>query len=154
MQQKIVVLSQFDGSVKLLKIDLETCHRKIVPSKDVDENEIAFGFFEVEETAQYLDSVALVATPEGPLLILRDTRYYPSTETTEIQINDDAKSSSFLVFHEGRKIFELTYEAKFGIGLHPYNNSRADIDFYFWLSANIKSSGFYEKYTRDLKHLR
>jgi hypothetical protein len=153
MQNKFVAVSQFDGSVKLLKIDLATGEREIVPHDEVDEKQVTFGMFEVEKVNQELVSVVLLATPEGPLLILKDLHFRPEIESTKIEVKDDGQFSHFLVLDEGEPVFGLFYEAKFGIGLHPYLNEREDVDFYYWLSENINNPKLYQAYTKEIKYI-
>jgi hypothetical protein len=153
MEQNFVVLRQFDGDVKLLKIELSSGIRELVNIDEVARNKITFGTFESERNSPILESVALIATPEGPLLYLNDLKYVPEINRTKVEVEDDGKISSFRILHEDKFIFGLFFEEKFGIGLHPYNNAREDIDFYFWLSKNIDDPGFYKAYTRDIKYM-
>lgn len=151
MQGESVLLSQFDGEVKYLKIKLSTGDAQIIPASEIDKDKVTFGMFECEESASGLNCVALLATPQGPLMLLNDTRLYPDADKTKIKIKDDEDLSHFLVLHEGEQIFGLFYEKKFGIGLHPYNNTREDIDFYYWLSKNIGNPKLYKIYTKETK---
>lgn len=154
MQDKFVAVPQFDGSVKLLKINLATGERELVQHDEVDEKQLAFGMFESEKAVPELESVALLGTSEGPLLILKDLQFHPDIETTKIEVKDDGDFSHFLVLDEGRPVFGLFYTAKFGVGLHPYLHTREDFDFYYWLSKNINNPKLYQSYTRELKYLR
>ena len=72
---------------------------------------------------------------------------------SHVEVSDDGNYSSFKISHENQHVFECFYETKFGIGLHPYNNQREDIDFYFWLSKNINNPKLYEAYTKELKYI-
>lgn len=153
MENKFVAVNQFDGAVHLLKIDMVTGDRKIVSADDLDESQVSFGLFESERESPDLESVALIATPEGPLLFLNDLKYQPKIGKTKIEVEDDGGISHFRVLHERQCIFGLFYKEKFGIGVHPYNNSREDIDFYYWLSRNIKNPKLYEAYTKEVKYV-
>jgi hypothetical protein len=153
MQGKFVAVHQFDGSVKLLKIDLGTGERQVVPHEAVDEKNVTFGMFEVEKVEPELETVALLATPEGPLLVLKDLQFRPDIQKTRIEIKDDGQFSHFLVLDNGEPVFGLFYEPKFGIGLHPYLHERQDFDFYYWLSKNINNPKLYQSYTREIKFL-
>ena len=77
MEQKLVAISRFDGSVSLLKIDLLIGTKEIIPIHNVELDKISFGFYEQEKGAPPSDSIALLATPEGPLLFLDDLEYRP-----------------------------------------------------------------------------
>jgi len=153
VERDIVALRQFGGGVKLLKIELSRGMRELVAIDEVAKHKIAFGTFECEQPGPVLKSVALIATPAGPLVYLDDLRYVPEIYKTKIEIKDDGNISNFQIFHDGQLIFGLFFDAKFGIGLHPYNQTREDIDFYFWLSKNIDDPGFYKAYTRDLPYV-
>jgi hypothetical protein len=153
MQNKFVALRQFDGSVKLLKIDLATGERQIVPSAKVNQKHVTLGAFEVEKVEPELESVALLATPEGPLLILKDLQFRPDIQNTRIEVKDDGKFSHFLVLDDGEPVFGLFYEEKFGIGLHPYLHERQDFDFYYWLSKNLNDPKLYRYYTKEIKYI-
>jgi hypothetical protein len=153
MQNKFVAVEQFDGSVELLKIDLATGERQIVAHDELDEKDVAFGMFEVEKIEPEVESVALLATPEGPLLILNDLQYRPDIQNTRIEVKDDGKFSHFLVLDDGEPVFGLFYEKKFGIGINPYLNEREDIDFYYWLSKNINNPKLYQVYTKEIKYI-
>lgn len=109
--------------------------------------------FEIERRDPNVDIVVLLATPDGPLLFLNGNQYCPEKGKTKISINDDENLSHLLVSHEGRPIFGLFYEKKFGIGLHPYNKTREDIDFYYWLCTKISNPKFYEVYTKDITYI-
>jgi len=87
------------------------------------------------------------------LLYLDDLRYVPKIHRTKIEIKDDESISSFRILHDAQLIFELFFKAKCGIGLHPYNNTREDIDFYFWLGKNINDPEFYKAYTKGIKYM-
>ncbi|QYF94619.1 hypothetical protein KY495_05310 [Massilia sp. PAMC28688] len=128
MQNQIVALRQFDGTVKLLKLNLATGEREINPAEDVEKGRIARGIYEAEGEGAELETVAMVATPGGPLLMLQDQPYHPSVENTKIVVQDDGQLCHFMVFDQDEPIFCLFYEPKFGIGLHPYVNEREDID--------------------------
>jgi hypothetical protein len=154
MANTTVVVGQFDGSVKLLRIDLSTAEREVISADEVDENEIAFGLFEVEKSETDLNSVALLATPDGPLLLLKERQYRPDISKTKIKIKTDGQFPHFQIFHEQNPIFGLFYGEKSGIGLHPYNNTREDIDFYYWLCKKISTPQFYQAYTKDIKYLQ
>lgn len=154
MTNSIVAVSQFDGTVKLLTIDLSTGERQVISADVVNEDDITFGLFEVEQSEAELNSVALLATPEGPLLFLKDIRYQPDIKKTKIKIEDNGDFLHFQILHEENHVFGLFYEEKFGIGLHPYNTSREDIDFYYWLCKKINMPQFYQTYTKDIKYVR
>lgn len=153
MANTTVDISQFDGSVNLLKIIISTGEREITPADEVNKDDIAFGLFEVEKSEFDLNSVALLATPDGPLLLLKEIQYRPDISKTKIKINADGKFVHFQILHEKNHIFGLFYEEKFGIGLHPYNNTREDIDFYYWLCKKINMPKFYQTYTKEIKYL-
>lgn len=154
MLKGLVAVHQFDGCVKLLKIDLATGAREVVPSDVVMEDEVGFGFFEIETINTGLSTVALMATPAGPLLFLNELRYYPDVERSKIDIQDHKNFSTFTISHGERRVFEFSYEEKFGIGLHPYNNSREDIDFYYWLGKYINNPQLHEKYSREITYTK
>jgi hypothetical protein len=153
MTGKTIAISQFDGTVKLMKIELSTGVREIVPAKQIDEEKVTFGLFEIEESNHRSESVALIATPDGPLLVFNDTLYHPNAEDTKVDIADDGEFSHFRILHQGEPIFGMFYKEKSGLGLHPYNRSREDIDFYFWLKNKINEPKFYKAYTRDIVFL-
>ena len=153
MKGQSIAISQFDGAVKLLKIDMVTGNRKVISVNELSENQLCFGMFESEKVGSNLESVALVASPEGPLLLLNDFQYRPQIDKTRITVRDDGEFSHFRVLHEGECIFGLFYREKFGVGLHPYNNSREDVDLYYWLSKNINNPKLYEIYTKDIKYV-
>ena len=150
MQNKFIAINQFDGTVKLLKIELSTGNRHVIPAEGVDKTSIAFGLFEMESESE---TVALLATPGGPLLFLKDLQYRPEIGKTKIEVTDDGGFSHFQVFHDGGIVFSLFYKEKFGIGLHPYNNNREDIDFYYWLEKNHNDPKFYKVYTKEIHYL-
>lgn len=146
MQNQIVALQQFDGTVKLLKLNLATGAREIIPAEGVEKGRIARGMYEDEGEGAELETVAMVATPEGPLLMLQHQPYRPSVEDTKIVVQDDVQLCHFIVFDQDQPIFRLSYEPKSGIGLHPYVNEREDIDFYYWLSKNINDPKLHQTY--------
>lgn len=151
MQGDSVLLSQFDGQVEFLKIKFSTGDAQIISASEIDKDKVSFGMFEYEENASGLNCVALLATPQGPLMFLNHMRLYPKADKTTVEIKDDENLSHILVLHETRPIFGLFYESKFGIGLHPYNSARRDIDFYYWLSENIGDPKMYEIYSKEIK---
>jgi hypothetical protein len=154
MENTTIAISQFDGSVKLLRVCLATGERDLIPANEIHEDEIAFGLFDFEKSETGLDSVALVATPEGPLFFLKNMQYRPALNKTKIKIDSDGNYFHFQILHEENHIFGLFYKEKSGIGLHPYNRSREDIDFYYWLCKKINMPQFYQTYTRDIKYLK
>lgn len=154
MKNRTVALIQFDGSTKLLKIDLATGAREVVPRNDATEDQTAFGFFEVETIDKGLDTFALLATSAGPLLFFNDQQYYPAVDLSRIEINDHEKFSTFKMLHGECCIFEFSYEEKFGIGLHPYSNTREDIDFYYWLAQNNNNQELYQLYSREITYVK
>jgi hypothetical protein len=138
-----IALSQFDGSRQLLKIDLVSGARKLIPAQA--DSDTAFGMFDAENGQHYL---ALVATPDGPLLMFKDAQYRPQLGRTRIDITDGLNYSHCRILHDGALVVELAYQIKHGIGLHPYNRDREDIDFYYWLSRHIGDPDLYATYTR------
>lgn len=150
---KFIAIRQFDGCTKLLKVDLSTGEYEIVLADEIDKEKITFGLFEIEEGKHSAEFVALVATPGGPLLISTGILYRPLIAKTQAVIVDDDRRSRFRILHEGSPIIELSYEEKWGIGLHPYASSRDDIDFYFWLAGHIDKPEFYRAYTREIVYL-
>jgi hypothetical protein len=90
---------------------------------------------------------------KAPCYFFHGREYRPEIGKTGIKINDEGRFSHVLVSHEERLIFELFYEKKFGIGLHPYSNERKDVDFHYWLDKNLGSSKFYLTYKRDIKFI-
>ena len=58
------------------------------------------------------------------------------------------KLSHFMVSHDDQLIFELLYEEKDGVGSHPYNKSREDVDFYYWLSKSAGNPKLYNYYSK------
>ncbi len=154
MQNSIIAISQFDKPVNLLRFDLSTGERKVISFADVDRNDVTFGLFDFEENENDLNTVALIATPTGPLLLLKNIQYRPEINKTEIKISNHEKFFHFQIFHEKKHIFGLFYQEKFGIGLHPYNNTREDIDFYYWLCQNINNPLLYKTYTREIIYLK
>ena len=147
-----IALTQFDSSVRLLLIDLVAIERRLIPAEMVNTKSICFGFFEVESETPTL-TVALFATPEGPVLLLNDLLYALSLEKTKIKISDEGKKTHFRILHENQHIFGMFMEPKFGIGLHPYSNEREDIDFYYWLSTKVGNPDFYSTYTREIVYV-
>jgi hypothetical protein len=154
MEKRLVAVRQFDGSVELLKIDIMSGEREIIPFSAVEKNRVAFGFFEIEKNEAELDTVALVATPDGPLFFLKDLKYFPEIKKTKIKINQDGDFFHFQILHEGHHVFGLFYEEKFGIGLHPFIHTREDFDFYYWLRTIIDNPEFYQKYTREIRYYK
>lgn len=154
MKNKFVAVHGFDAVVSLLKIDWTTGARSVIARDEVDERFVTFGMFEAEKKgAGEIHSVALLATAEGPLLILDDLKFRPNVHETKINVEDDDQVSHFRVLDDGKPVFGLFYEKKFGIGLHPYLKAREDIDFYYWLSKNINNPKLFQTYTRELKFL-
>lgn len=153
MQKRFLAVHQFGGNVRLLKIDLTTGERRLVPHDEIDERDVTFGMFEVENLEPDLESVALLATPEGPLLILKDLQFRPDIQRTKIEVKDEGQLSHFLILNGGEPVFGLFYPEKFGVGLHPYLNEREDVDFYYWLSKNINNPKLYQTYTRAIKYV-
>lgn len=150
MTNKTIALHQYDGSVELMKIDLSTGASEIGPSKESSEEKIAFGMFELEEGNQPPQALALLATPDGPLLIFNGTMYRPNACETRAEITEQGEFSHFRILHLGAPVFELSYKEKFGVGLHPFAQDREDIDFYFWLKNKINEPKFYQAYTREI----
>ena len=153
MQSKFAVISQFDNDVNLLKLNLSTGSGQLILSENINEDQISFGMFEIENHELHIDLIALLATPDGPLLFLNGNQYRPEIGKTKISIKNEENLSHFLISHEGRPIFGISYEKKFGIGLYPYNKSREDIDFYYWLCKNISNSKLYAVYTKKIKYI-
>lgn len=153
MPSKFIAVSQFDGTVNLLKMDLSSGTREIIPADAVAEDDVSFGLFEIEKNAPEPDYLALLATPDGPLLVFKDGQYYPDLEQTRIEITGDGQYSHIRIFDDGDIVFGMFYEDKFGIGLHPYNRTREDIDFYYWLSKKINDPKFYTTYTKDIAYI-
>jgi hypothetical protein len=150
MENKLITIGQFDGDAELLKIDLSTGEASLVPAHNFDKSKICFGMYESEKNGSSLDYVALIATAEGPLLFLKTLQYRPEIGKTQIKIQDDDEYCSFRVLHAGQPVFGCFYERKFGIGLHPYNRGREDVDFYYWLSKHITDPKLYKVYSRDI----
>jgi hypothetical protein len=138
-----ITLSQFYGTQQLLKIDLASGTRQIIPAAAGCDT--AFGMFEAEDSQHFL---ALLAKPDGPLLIFQDGQHGPQLGKTSIAIIDEGDYSHCRILHEGALVMELAYQCKHGIGLNPYNRTREDIDFYYWLSKNIGNPALYATYTR------
>jgi hypothetical protein len=152
-ESRFVAVSQFEGSVDLLKIDLATRAWEIIPTTEVMPDEVSFGLFEIERDGPACEIVALLATPKGPLLIFKEHQYRPEIGKTTIGLKTVRDSTRFRILHAGEEVFGLSYVDKFGIGLHPYNRKRSDIDFYFWLSIEIDNPKFYEVYTREIRSM-
>jgi hypothetical protein len=142
-------LRRYSNSVDLLQISTNANDMKIVSAEGVEKNRIAEGFFESEGREKITSITALMATPNGPLLILNFARYYPKLEKTKIEVDDCGKLSQFLVFDGGEILFQLFYEEKVGIGSNPYDQNRDDVDFYCWLSKNAKNPKFYDYYCKE-----
>jgi hypothetical protein len=138
-----ITLSQFDGTRQLLQIDLVSGEQQIIPA--AADRDTAFGMFEAEDNQHFL---ALLATPDGPLLLFKDCQYRPQLDKTSITITDGPAYSHCCILHDGALVVELAYQSKHGIGLHPYNRDREDIDFYYWLNQHIGSPALYATYTR------
>ncbi|RFP21666.1 hypothetical protein D0T25_10455 [Duganella sp. BJB488] len=153
MPNRFIAVAQFDGTVSLLKMDLSSGEREIVPLGAVAEDDVAFGLFEAERGKSGLESLALVATPDGPLLTYSGQLYYPKIDRTHIEIAGDGNYSHFRLLDGAAVVFELPYENKFGTGLHPYLRTRDDIDFYHWLGGRINSPEFYTAYTRNIRYI-
>jgi len=149
----LIAIRQFDGCTKLLKVDLSTGRHEIVLPDEVDKEKITFGLFEIEEGNHSPEFVALVATPDGPLLISTGLLYRPLIAKTQAVIVDQDRRSQFRLLHEGTPVIDFSYDEKWGIGLHPFANSRNDIDFYFWLAGHIDKPNFYQAYTREIIYL-
>ena len=154
MENLIIAISQFDRPVNLLKINLSTGEREIISSDDVEAKDVTFGLFDFEENDSVLNTVALIATPKGPLLFLKDEKYYPEIKKTKIKITNQEEYFYFQILHEDKHVFGLFYEEKFGIGSHPYNNTREDVDFYYWLCQNVNNPLLYKTYTREITYLK
>lgn len=152
MNKKSIVLAQFDAPVHLLRVDLLSLERQLISAATVDEQKISFGFFEVEREAPQLDTIALFATPDGPVLLLNDLLYPPVLGKTKIKLIDEDEQSHFRILHDNQHVFGMFVSSKFGIGLHPYNNEREDIDFYYWLSTQVQNPDFYSTYTREMTY--
>lgn len=153
MQNKFAVINQFDNDVNLLKLNLLTGDAQLISTNKIDEDQISFGMFEIENHELHIDIVALLATPDGPLLFLNGSQYRPEIGKTKISVKDDENLSHLLISHEGHPIFGIFYEKKFGIGLHPYHKNREDIDFYYWLSRKISDPKLYAVYTKDIIYI-
>jgi hypothetical protein len=153
MKNKFLVISHFDSAVNLLKLNLSTGRGQLISTDKVDKDQISFGMFEIENHEPHVDLVALLATPDGPLLFLNGNQYRPEIGKTKIGIKDDENLSHFVISHEGLAIFRIFYEKKFGAGLHPYNINREDFDFYYWLYKKISAPELYAVYTRDIMYI-
>ena len=147
---RFVAVSQFDGSAKLLTVDLSSGKHMIVPAEKISGNKITFGQFEFEESTHSPAFIALIATPDGPLLISEGVMYQPAIARTMALIVDEGGCSRFRVLHDGTPILEMSYAEKWGVGLHPYVINREDIDFYFWLKCRFDKPDFYQAYTREI----
>jgi len=152
-QNRFIAVRQFDGSAKLLKVDLSSGAYELLSSEGVGEEEITFGLFEIEENNLSPKFIAVIATPEGPKLISDGMLYRPDIASTTAVIIDDSTKSIFRILHEGSPIFEMPYSEKWGIGLHPFARNREDVDLYFWLKGHIDSPDFYLAYTREIVYL-
>lgn len=150
---KCIAIRQFDGATELLKVDLSTGGYGIVSAQEIGKEKIAFGLFEREDGSRSPVFLALVATPDGPLLISNGIRYQPLIGKTQAVIVDHDGGSQFRLLHEGSPVLEIAYQEKWGIGLHPYANNREDIDFYFWLAGQIDQPKLYQAYTRETTYL-
>lgn len=153
MENKFSIISQFDGEVNLLKLNLHMGSGQLISTDKVDEDQISFGMFEIENHETHVDLVALLGTPDGPLLFLNGNQYRPEIGKTTISIKDDENLSRFVISHEGLPIFRMFYEKKFGTALHPYNINREDFDFYYWLYKKILEPELYAVYTRDIRYI-
>ncbi len=153
MQNKFTIISQFDNDVNLLKLNLSTGTGQVISSENINEDQISFGMFEIENHELHIDLIALLATPDGPLLFLNGNQYRPEIGKTKISIKDEENLSHFLISHERHPIFGIFYEKKFGIGLHPYNKNREDIDFYYWLCKKISTPALYKVYTKSIIYI-
>jgi hypothetical protein len=58
-------MEQFDGTLKRMQINLTTGERQINRSSNINKN-IRFGFFEIEQIAHVLETLALLATSMAP----------------------------------------------------------------------------------------
>lgn len=152
MLNRYVMLTQFDGDVLMLKIEMSTGHRQVLKTRDMSGADTSFGMFEVESDQQGSPTVALMATPKGPLIIFNGEFYYPNEEKTTIEIKDGKSESHMQILDGGVHVFGLFYKEKFGIGLHPYNRNREDIDFYYFLKTKINDPMLYKTYTKDINY--
>lgn len=150
MEKCSVAISQFDGTGKVLKLEVATGRGEIVGSGEIPEEEISFGLFDTYGNNEVEDFTSLLATPEGPIIFFKNFQYRPEFGKTNICLRDGGGISHFLLLHEGIPIFRLFYKSKFGVGLHPYNKERNDIDFYCWLGMKVGDSNFYETYSKNL----
>ncbi|KRB86956.1 hypothetical protein [Duganella sp. Root198D2] len=66
MTSKTIALRQFDGTANLMKINLSPLAHEIVPAQETGEEKIAFAMFETEASNHLPESLAMLATPEGP----------------------------------------------------------------------------------------
>lgn len=153
MKEKFAAVYRYNNPVEVLKINLATSNFEIIAADGVDKSTVAVGFFEIEKNQDGQDLVAITAAPDGPLLIVNSIQYAPKIGQTKIEITDDEKYSHALISDEAKNIFGLFYEVKAGVGSHPYNESREDVDFYFWLSKNIGNPKFYEYYKKNYIYL-
>ena len=83
----------YDSAVGLLKINMTTDVGELVPSQDVNNSNIAFGTAEIERNGNF---VALLATPEGPLLCFKGFQYRPELDKTAFDLKDEKEQSSHL----------------------------------------------------------
>lgn len=153
MKEKFAAVYRYNNSVEVLKVSLATGNFEIIAADGVDKSKVSVGFFEIEKNQSGQDCVALIATPDGPLLIMNSTQYVPKIDETKIKVIDGEKFSHLLISDDGKNIFGLFYEEKAGVGSHPYNESREDVDFYYWLSKNIGNPKLYQHYKKDYVYL-
>lgn len=149
MKKNTVAISQFDGTSKILKIEITTGKGAVVSASEIPEEKISFGLFDIYGDNEEVDFVSLLATPDGPMLFFKEIQYRPEFGKTKIDLKDEGGISHFLVSHEGVPVFGLFYNDKFGIGLHPYNRERADVDFYYWLFEKVRNPNFYKVYSKN-----
>jgi len=149
-ETKFIFLNRYNNSRDILKISLETSGSKIVSANEVDNKKISTGFFEAEKRNDGIDIIALVATSAGPLLIFNSLQYFFELGRTKIDVGGSEKLSHFIVSHDSELIFELLYEEKVGVGSHPYNQGREDVDFYYWLSKNAGNPKLYDGYSKKM----
>jgi hypothetical protein len=153
VKEKFIAVYRFNNSVEVLKFSLVTGAISIISADEVEKSKISVGFFESENNQSGTDLVALVATPDGPLLIMNSVQYSPKMGITKIRITDAGDFSHFSVLDKGVNIFGLFYKEKAGIGSHPYNEVREDVDFYCWLSKHIGNPKLYEHYNKSFLYL-
>jgi hypothetical protein len=149
MKKEFIFLKNYNNSVDALKFFLGTNDSVIVPASEVESAKFSTGFFEIEKRGGVTDITALVATPEGPLLILNAIQHFPKLGKTKIEVRDDEKSHHFLVFDDEKFLFGIFYEEKAGVGSNPYDENREDVDFYYWLSKNMENPKLYDFYRRN-----